>query len=383
VSDVPGDQTPKRASHGSSRLTALDAMRGLIMVLMALDHANHFIAQKHPPGEYWGGAFPVYYNPLSFVTRLTTHPAAPGFSFLVGASVVLFAASRRNRGWSQWAIVRHFLIRGGLLVALQFLLVNRAWELSPTGWGVEIYVGVLVALGAGMVLGSLLLRLQPRYLLALTAMLVVGAELLTPNPDQWGEPFAATIHVLLVPGGRPPFWVNYPILQWLELVTLGMAFGHWLTDDPRKAFGRALRLGAGMLLGFVVIRYLDGFGNIRPRMGNTWIDFLNPVKYPPSIAFNLLTMGVNLTTMGLFGLAGAQAQRLLQALTIFGRTPLLFYVLHLFLYLGIGLLLTPGGTSTIVMCPLWLLGLLILYPVCLWYGRLKHRQQANPVLHFL
>jgi hypothetical protein len=132
-----------------------------------------------------------------------------------------------------------------------------------------------------------------------------------------------------------------------------------------------------------VIRYLDGFGNIRPRMGNTWIDFLNVVKYPPSIAFSLLTMGVNLIVMGLLARAGEKLRRFLQVPVVFGRVPLLFYVTHLFLYAELGILLTPNGTSVPAMYPLWLLGLLTLFPLCLLYGRFKDRQPADSILRFL
>jgi len=79
------------------------------MVLMALDHANHFVAQQHSPGEYWGGSFPVYHSTLAFLTRLVTHLSAPGFFFLMGVGMVLFAHSRRKRGWGEGAIVRQFL----------------------------------------------------------------------------------------------------------------------------------------------------------------------------------------------------------------------------------------------------------------------------------
>jgi len=366
----------------TTRLFPLDALRGLIIVFMALDHANQFIAQQHSPGEYWGGKFPVYYDALTFLTRLVTHPVAPGFSFLMGVGMALFANSRRKRGWSEWAIIWHFLIRGGLLIALQLLVVNHAWELSPGGWKLETYIGVLFALGGTMILGSLLLRLKPQALLALTVVLVLGAELLTPNPKQWNQMFSLPIRLLLVPGGDLALWVNYSVLPWLELVTFGMLFGHWLLNDSRKAFSRALQLGGAFLLAFLVIRYLDGFGNIRSRMGNTWIDFLNVVKYPPSITFNLLTMGINLIIMGLFARAGEKLRRFFQALVVFGRVPLLFYVTHLFLYAGLALLLTPNGTSIPVMYPFWLLGLLILFPLCLLYGRLKHHQPANSILRF-
>ena len=370
------------SSYKTSRLLPLDALRGLIMVLMALDHANHFIAQRHSPGEYWGGRFPIYHDPLPFLTRLVTHLSAPGFFFLMGVGVVLFAHSRRKQGWSEWAIIRHFLIRGGLLIALQLLVVNRAWELSAGGWGLELYIGVLFALGGTMILSSLLLWLKPKVLLALTAVLVLGTELLTPDPSLWNQMFSLLNRLLLVPGGNLELWVNYPVLPWLELVTFGMVFGLWLVDDPRKAFQGALQFGAAFVLAFLVLRALDGFGNIRPRGGNTWMDFLNVVKYPPSITFNLLTMGINLIIIGLFAPAKVKLQQFLQPLVVFGRAPLFFYLTHLFLYAGLGLWLTSGGTGIPRMYPYWLLGLLILYPLCLWYGQLKHRQSASSILRF-
>jgi uncharacterized membrane protein len=368
--------------HNVSRILSLDALRGLIIVFMALDHANHFVAQKHSSGEYWGGPFPVYHDALAFLTRLVTHLSAPGFFFLMGVGMWLLANSRRKQGWSKWAIVSHFLIRGGTLIALQLLVVNRIWELSPGGWGLEIYVGVLCALGGTMILGSLLLWLKPTILLPLTVVFVAGAELLTPDPGQWNQTFQPLTRLLLVPGGNSELWANYPILPWLELVSFGMLFGHWLIDHPQKAFERALKLGAALLLAFVVLRAMGGFGNIRPQAGNSWIDFLNVVKYPPSITFTLLTMGVNLILVGLFARAGERFQRFLQPLVVFGQVPLFFYLAHLFLYAGLAHWLTPNGTSIPQMYPYWLLGLLILYPLCWGYGRLKHRQPTDSILRF-
>jgi uncharacterized membrane protein len=375
-------QTSEKISSKASRLAPLDGLRGLIMVLMAVDHANLFIAQQHSSGEYWGGRFPVYHDSLAFLTRLITHLAAPGFFFLMGAGMVLFAHARRQSGWSRWAIVRHFLIRGGLLMALQLLVVNRAWELSPGGWGLDIYIGVLFALGSTMIVSSALVWLKPGYLLALTAVLVLGTELLTPDPSQWDQAFQLFNRLLLVPGGNRELWVNYPVLPWLGLATFGIVFGRWLVDDSRRAFGRALVLGGAFLLAFLVLRTLDGFGNIRPRPGSTWIDFFNVVKYPPSITFSLLTMGVNLIIMGLFARVSEEWQGYFRPLVVFGRAPLFFYLTHLFLYAGLGLLLVPGGTSIPQMYPYWLLGLLIVYPLCLGYWGLKHRQPATSILRF-
>jgi uncharacterized membrane protein len=383
MSEQRGNPNAQKIHRADSRLFSLDALRGLIIVLMALDHANYFVTQKHSSGEYWGGPFPVYDDVLTFLTRLVTHLAAPGFFFLMGIGMALFADSRQRRGWNWRTIIQHFWIRGALLIALQLLVVNRAWELAPQGWGLDLYVGVLVALGGGMILGSLLLWLKPGHLLALALVLLVATELITPGPSRWGTAFSLPISVLLIPAGQAEWWVNYPVLQWLELVVFGLAFGHWLARDPRKAFGQALAFGTAFLLAFAVLRVLDGFGNIRPRAGDSWIDFLNPVKYPPSMTFTLMTMGLNLILLWLFSQAGKRAQRLLQPLAVFGRVPLFFYLLHLFLYAGLANALTPRGTSIPVMYLFWLSGLLMLVPLCLWYGRFKQRQPAHSVLRFL
>ncbi|CAG0933404.1 hypothetical protein TFLX_03045 [Thermoflexales bacterium] len=381
------DTAIKNASAALSRLLPVDALRGLIIVCMALDHANHFVAQKHPAGEMWGGAFPAYTDPLAFLTRLITHLSAPGFFFLMGVGMFLFAAARRKQGWSEWAIMRFFLIRGGILIALKFLLINRAWELSPGGWGLDIYIGVLFALGGTLILGSFFLRLKTAYLLIVTVVLFVGTELLVPA--RWGDmpltnPIDLLNPLLITPGSMSEIglWSNYPVLPWLELVIFGIAFGQWLAADASQTYRRALWLGSVFLLAFVVLRVFNGFGNIRPRMGHTWIDFFNVVKYPPSMTFTLLTMGVNLILLSAFARAGEKLRSVLNALTVFGRAPLFFYTLHLFLYAGLGWLFTPRGTSLPAMYPFWLLGLLILYPLCLWFGRLKQRQPAESLLRF-
>ncbi|HSF83366.1 MAG TPA: heparan-alpha-glucosaminide N-acetyltransferase domain-containing protein [Anaerolineales bacterium] len=373
----------------AERLFAPDALRGLIIAWMALDHANIFVAHKHSSGEYWGGAFPVYYDTLAFLTRFVTHFCAPGFFLLMGVGMALFAHSRQERGWSKRAVIQHFLIRGGAILAIKLLVVNQIWKLMPGGWGIQIYIGVLFALGATMILGSLLLWLKPAYLLGLALVLLVGTELLVPDPSQWGPTSNWLSLVLLTPGGMlnssggTLLWSNYPVLPWLELVAFGIALGKWLADNPAQAYSRAWKLGLAFLAAFIVIRYLDGFGNIRPRLSNSWTDFLNPVKYPPSITFTLLTGGVNLILLWLFSRLQGWAQRITQPLTVFGKAPLFFYVTHLLLYAGHGRLLAPDGSSLLAMYPVWLFGLLALYPLCLWYRQLKRWKAVRPVLQYL
>ncbi len=386
--DDPDSQTHTVPNKLAERLFAPDALRGLIIVLMALDHANIFIAHKHSSGEYWGGAFPVYYDTLAFLTRFVTHFCAPGFFLLMGIGMALFSFSRQQQGWTKWAIVQHFVVRGGAILAVKLLVVNQIWKLMPGGWGIQIYIGVLFALGATMILGSLLLWLKPSYLLALAMVLLIGTELLVPDPSQWGPGTNWLTLVLLVPGGLSNasggtlLWSNYPVLPWLELVVFGIALGKWLATNPRQAYSRAWKLGLAFLAAFVVFRYLDGFGNIRPRMSNAWTDFLNPVKYPPSISFTLLTSGVNLLILWLFSRARGWVQRAMQPLIVFGRAPLFFYVTHLLLYASLGYLLAPGGTSLLAMYPVWLIGLLILYPLCLGYRNIKGWKPVHPILKY-
>jgi len=371
-----------RVASKASRLFALDAQRGLILVLMALDHASHFVAQKHSPGEYWGGPFPAYDSALAFLTRLVTHLCAPGFFFLMGAGIVLFASARRREGWGTPAVMGHLFLRGGLLVALQFLVVNRAWELSPGGWVVETYVGALFALGGAMIVCSFLLWARPPLLLVMGVVLLVGTQLLTPSPALWTHDFSVPARLLLVPGGDLILWVNYPLLPWLGLAILGMGFGHWLVEDPDRAFRRGFKVGLALLLAFVLLRFVDGFGNIRPREGDSWIDLLNVVKYPPSLAFTLLTLGLNLVLMGLWNRLALGLRRFFQPLLVYGRVPLFFYIVHLFLYAALGHLLAPGGTTLPLMVLYWLLGLLLLYPLCLGYGWLKDLPSLRPFLRF-
>jgi uncharacterized membrane protein len=172
-------------------------------------------------------------------------------------------------------------------------------------------------------------------------------------------------------------------LPWLELVVFGLAFGRWLSEHPRRAFIRGRTIGAACLIAFVAIRFSGGFGNIRPQMDDTWIGFLNLTKYPPSIAYTLLTMSINLILLWAFSQVDIGGKKILQVVAMYGRAPLLFYLAHLFLYIGMAYALVPHGTSLVAMYPLWLLGLLILYPLCSWYGRLKQRQPACSVLRFL
>ncbi|MCP4142196.1 MAG: DUF1624 domain-containing protein [Chloroflexi bacterium] len=361
------------------RLKAPDALRGLIMILMALDHANHFIAQKHSSGEYWGGAFPKYHDALSFLTRWITHLSAPGFFFLMGMGMWIFSQTRQKQGWSKWQVIRHFLIRGSILIALQFLVVNPAWGLSSGGWALEKYVGVLFALGGTMILGTILFLIPTHYLLPLTLIFLFNNAFPPLDLSSWGENFESLQRLSYIPGGDLSLWVNYPIFPWLPLVTLGMLFGDWLQSNKEKAYRLALWTGLLFLLLFIITRPLGNFWNIRPLPTENWTDFLSVVKYPPSLTFIFMTMGINLLLLWAF----SRSNKIPKPLIIFGKTPLFFYITHLYLYAVLGFCFAPDGTTIPKMLPFWLLGLAILYPLNLWYARFKEKESKNSVFKFL
>jgi uncharacterized membrane protein len=366
-----------------ARLLPLDALRGLIIVAMALDHANLFVAREHPSPEFWSGSFPAYLSALAFLTRLVTHVAAPGFFFLMGAGMALFADSRRRLGWSEWAIARHFVVRGALLIGLQLLVENPAWQIGEdVPFGPQLflsYVGVLYGLGAAMIVGALFLRLRPAALIGLSLAAALTTELTISALRPAAAPPPLPVLLLLVPWRSPSITVYYPLIPWLGLALFGMAFGRWLIEDPARAYRRALGLGAAFLALFAALRLAGGIGNIRPPAGPGWMPFLNVVKYPPSAVFVLLTLGVDLLLLSLLARAGAALGRWAQPFLVFGSSPLFFYIAHLYLYGLIGLVLGSRGVGIARMYPYWLLGLAILYPLCWMYGRFKRGRAPDSV----
>ncbi len=375
--------TPKLA-----RLQPLDALRGFIIILMALDHANSFIAHGKLEPELWADLFPNYAGqpPLTFLVRLVTHLAAPGFFFLMGTGMMLLAKSRRKQGWTEGQIVRHFLLRGGLLILLQFLLENPAWRWGGV-MGDTIYFGVLYALGSAMIIGTLLLRLPTRWLVGLSAVLFVATTLLLPETQSGFVDYPLPFRLWLLAGFSGRVLVLYPLMPWLGVMGLGMGYmkggrlnyegGNQKAEGRLVPFHLAFWLGVGALVCFVGLRWWGGFGSIRPAAGDDWIAVLNLVKYPPSVTFLLLTLGMNLMLLAVFSWLPAGW---LRPLTVYGRVPLFFYLTHLYLY---GLLGKIEQTDIPGMLPYWLLGLLILGPLCWGYGRFKNGRSPHSLWRFL
>lgn len=369
------------------RVEPLDALRGVIMVVMALDHANYFISKRHTSGEFWFTSPPRYPTDLDFITRLVTHPAAPGFFFLMGAGMALFAASRRPAGWSEGRITSYFALRGALLIALQFLVENRAWGLAlPEGanYSFALYMGVLYGLGGSMVLGALLLRLSNAWLVPLGLGLIALSNVFLSDP-QAGDLLNPIRALLLTAGSNGDLSVYYPALPWLGVTLLGVAFArYFLMGNAEGVQGQRLRwsavLGILLIAAFVLLRMLN-LGDPQPPAANGWVGFLNVTKYPPSPDFLLLTLGVDLVLLGALAalLNVGPIRSLLLPLQVFGRAALLFYLAHLFLYAVMGKLFAPDGTTLQAMYPLWMLGLAILLPLCWAYGKFKETRPPGSI----
>jgi uncharacterized membrane protein len=357
---------------------------------MAVDHANYFVARTHPNGEFWGIPLPQYDSVLAFLTRFVTQPCAPGFFFLMGIGMVLFARSRQMQEWSEARIFRHFIIRGLILVLLQFFVENSAWLLGPStefrppggGGQVWFHFGVLYALGMTMILGAILIRLKSALIFGISVATILLTQWLIPEPSQAEQLFSPFLRMILIPGQTGPTQVFYSFFPWLGCVGFGLIFGRWLLLDERKAYLKALILGIVSLFLFVVVRFAGGFGNFHTAESLRWMDLLHVTKYPPSLSFLLLTLGIVWVCLFLLSRSSKGLRSWGKPLLVFGRSALVFYILHLYVFGIIGLFFAPHGTGIPLMYIFWLGGLIILYPICLWYGRFKSSKAQESLWRF-
>jgi uncharacterized membrane protein len=370
------------------RLLPVDALRGLIMVIMALDHASAFVARQHS-SEFWGGVWTRYESAAAFLTRFVTHLCAPGFFFLMGAGLALFAAARAEAGWPWLRISRTVLLRGALLLVVsQFLEVpaflvgvmsgaggapGSGRDLPPGMGSAPPYVlwPVLSALAAALILSAYLLRLPGVGWAGICAGALAAATFLIPSPELADAPVSLAATLLLVPGQTGHVFVLYPILPWWGITAAGVLFGRWLHRDRVGCLRASLWIGAGLLLA------AGGAGNLRLPRDTSWIEFLNFIKYPPALVFTLFMVGGNLALLGLLArFPGNRAQRFL---AVFGQTPLFFYLAHLWLYALLGAVFFRHGVSLPAMYSVWLASLAPLYAGCRWYGRFKAAKPLESV----
>jgi uncharacterized membrane protein len=382
------------------RVEAVDLLRGVVIVLMALDHTRDFVSDAR-------------FDPLDlsrttaalFLTRWVTHFCAPVFIFLAGAGAFLSAARGKTRSQIAWFL----LTRGLWLVALEFTLVHLGWFFNLD---YRLLLGqVIWAIGCSMLALAGLVFLPAWAVAALGVALVATHNLFDGvRADSLGS-FRGLWVVLvsssftdgpleLWPGVY--FFAAYPLLPWLGVMAAGYGFGRlWLLDrGPRRRW--LLGLGAGLTLLFVALRAVNRYGDPSPWSEQltglfTFLSFINCSKYPPSLLFLLMTLGPAILALALFD---RRSGPLSHVFVVFGRVPLFFYVLHLpvihlvasglayarygevgfmfqnVAFAGPGQLPAGYGYGLPVVYLVWLGVVVALYPACRWFSGLKSRQRT-------
>lgn len=225
---------------------------------------------------------------------------------------------------------------------------------------------MLFELGAGLILWGILLQLGTPLVLMLSVTAILASYVLTINADP--QVSAPAWRLLFVPGNVGIIGTGWPILPWVAISGFGLAFGRLLLDDETRAMRLTLTFGIALILLFVCLRVI-GLGDPHPPVGTGWIDFLRVTKYPPSPAFIALTIGGNLLLLCGFHRTIVVGIKVEPFLT-FGQAALFFYIAHTWMYMFVGLAF-PRGVGFFWIYPIWLLGLVALYPLCRRYSDFK------------
>ncbi len=369
------------------RLPALDALRGLIMVLMAVDHASLLLARVHP-FEMWNQPLPVYESVSWFFTRWVTHLCAPGFFLLMGAGMALLEASRRERGWDTARVRRFFLLRGAMLVGISYLFEVAPMALMPpAGMGAmamsPVVLGVLVTLGLSMMLAGAMTGLAARWWFAIGTAAVLAPNVLLPMLGAERAQHALAL-ILLSPGQSSLVMSGYPVIPWFGICALGVGLGCLLRRNAERTLRSALPAGLALIGVFALVRAGGGFGNLRLAEGAGWMAWLTVVKYPPSLAFTSLMLGLDLLLLWAFHQLGERLAGLQRVLLVYGQAPLLFYITHFYLFGTVSMIAFRANPAPQwLLYPLWLAGCALLFYPCLRFRDFKRRQPESSLWRML
>ena len=391
---------------GAARLTAVDALRGAVMVIMALDHVRDFFHRAA-----LASASPTDLStttPLLFMTRWVTHFCAPIFMFTAGLGAYLWWTRGEGRTRSQLSM---FLLTRGLLLLVLELTVMRVAYNFDLSFRDPVLLLVLWVLGAGMVVMAALVWLPIPWLAGSSVALIALHNLLDGiSASQLGS--WAPVWNLLHETGAFPFAgllviVGYPLVPWVAVMACGFASGRLLSLAPEARRQRLLWIGSILTVGFVVVRALNVYGDPLPWTGQrsevySVLSFLNTTKYPPSLAFLLMTLGP--AFVALAWLTRRQPGPA-NPLVVLGRAPLFFFVLHfcaahllalLFAAIRYGAdvwrfafhplpsmggpahLFPPGfGYDLWVVYAVWAMVVVGLYPACRWFATIKEARRSS------
>ncbi|HEY2349306.1 MAG TPA: heparan-alpha-glucosaminide N-acetyltransferase domain-containing protein [Puia sp.] len=385
------------------RIYSIDFTRGLVMIIMTLDHTRDFL---HVNSIIQNPTDLSTTTPLLFFTRWITHLCAPIFVFLSGLSAWL---SLKNR--SDARENRRFLFKRGIwLIILEFSFVNFALWMDIQFR--TLIFEVIGAIGAGFIILSLLYKFPPR-ILGITGIIIIFLHDLFSPAMLSSIPALKFIESLFITNGvfQPDphllFIIGYPVLPWLGIMLAGFACGR-LFDYPDEVRKRIfLRTGLAALALFIIIRFSNIYGDPSPWLVQkdsvfTFLSFMNITKYPPSLLFTLATLGI----MFLFlFLSEGKNNKFTQVVSVYGKTPLFYFLLHLYIiHLGMFLMVflqgfhakdlqfgfakvgRPAEGSGIGLPSVylaWLAVLILTYPLCRRYGLYKSSHRDNKWLRYL
>jgi uncharacterized membrane protein len=372
------------APAAGRRLASIDVVRGLVMVLMALDHVRDYVSElRFQPENLERGTAAL------FATRWVTHFCAPAFFLLAGLGIGLMQRHRPR------AEVRRFLLsRGAWLLLLELVITPVGWRFSFDI--LPAFALVLWALGWSMIVMAAVVPLRPAVLATLALAMIFGHNLMDGvRPDALGS-LAWLWHVLHVPGFVIPdvLLVAYPLVPWVAVMALGVALAGVYEWDGARRRRFLVVTGLAAFALFVALRAINGYGNPAPwsvqrTPALTVASFLNVLKYPPSLDFLLMTLGPALVALALAERARGPVA---SWLAVYGRVPLFFYAAHIFVahLVGVALALVQGGelrripvvddpasipdwygVSLPGVYACWALVVALLYAPCRWFARLK------------
>ena len=299
-----------------SRIASIDVIRGAVMVLMAIDHVR--VYSGLPPGGPTAGIF---------FTRWVTHFCAPAFIFLAGTSAFFYGRTHRD-------LPRFLLTRGAWLVFLELTFLRVAWTFNFDFAGYEM-AGVIWVIGWCMILLAALVKLPVRTVATIGAIgvVIIAAHNMLPPPGDSVSALWKILYVGFYAGpialgeNGPTLIVLYSIIPWIGVMAAGYAFGQVLALDPQRRNRICLRLGLAATALFVVLRATSIYGDPRPwDAAQGFLGFLNTTKYPASLSFLLMTLG---PTIALIPMLDAARGKVAQCLTVFGRVPFFYYMLHI------------------------------------------------------
>jgi uncharacterized membrane protein len=381
------------AAPRPARIESVDLLRGLVMVVMAIDHTRdffHFSAIQ--------GLDPLdlgHTTPAIFLTRIATHYCAPIFSFLAGAGVYLSVMRGKSKG-----DLSHFLVTRGLwLIFLEMtVLMWFGWEFKVDV--AHYHFATLWALGWSMIVLAGLIHLPFLFILTFSLTLILGHNALDSiAPASWGRWgwLWQTLHA----GGSFEtasgihFHCFYPLIPWPGIMAAGYCFGalYRLGAQARKRL--MLWIGFGLIAGFVLLRASNAYGNltpwaIQPRPGFTLLSFINVTKYPPSLCYVLMTLGPGVL---LLALLERGTPRWARPILIYGSVPFFYYILHIVLlhcaaycvntirvgradFSPVAGIPPPGaGVGLAWVYVVWATVVISLYPACRWFSDLKRRRR--------